>query len=64
MRLEVFSMEGRRVVSLVDHTLPAGNLAVVWDGKDARGRQVPSGAYFYRLKADDFTATQRMLLTR
>jgi hypothetical protein len=64
VRLEVFSMEGRRVAVLVDQTMPPGQLAVMWDGKDTRGRPVASGTYFYRLTAGDFSATHRMLLTR
>ena len=64
VRLEIFSVDGRRVASLVNDTLSPGHLALRWDGRDSRGRPVASGAYLYRLTAGDFTATRRMLLTR
>jgi hypothetical protein len=63
-RLEVFSMDGRQVVTLVDKVLPPGRLTVIWDGKDSGGRPVASGIYLYRLTAGDFKETHRMVLVR
>jgi hypothetical protein len=63
-RLEIFSMDGRRVVTLVDKVLSPGRLTVVWDGKDSGGRPVASGIYLYRLTAGDFKETHRMVLVR
>jgi hypothetical protein len=37
---------------------------VQWNGKDANGSLVPSGIYFYRMKADGFEATRKMILVR
>jgi aminopeptidase N len=42
--VEVFDMTGRRVASV----LPAGASAAVWDGRDQRGRDLPSGLYLIR----------------
>ncbi len=44
LRLEVLSVDGRRVASL---TLDARG-AVSWDGRDAAGRLAPAGMYFVR----------------
>ncbi len=62
--LEVFSIDGRKVVTLTHERMPPGRFTVAWDGKDARGWPVPSGSYLYRLRAGDFSKTQRMLLMR
>ena len=40
------------------------NRAVYWDGKNAVGEPVASGVYFYTLKADDFSATRKMLIRK
>ena len=37
--------------------------AAHWNGKNAVGESVASGVYFYTLKAGDFTATRKMLIS-
>jgi flagellar hook assembly protein FlgD len=64
VRLAVFDAQGRQVRTLVDGTVAAGHHRVAWDGRDAHGRAVPSGLYFYRLVAGAFTATRKMALSR
>ena len=38
--------------------------ALYWDGRNGRGESVASGIYFYTLKADEFTATRKMLIRK
>ncbi|MYB96556.1 hypothetical protein F4054_00275 [Candidatus Poribacteria bacterium] len=38
--------------------------AVYWDGKNEIGESIANGVYFYTLKADDFTATRKMLIKK
>ncbi|MBA7614839.1 hypothetical protein ES703_22113 [subsurface metagenome] len=45
----VYDLMGREVVRLVEGHQDAGWQAVVWDGRDARGRAVPTGIYIARL---------------
>jgi hypothetical protein len=49
--MAIYDQQGRRVRDLVAGALPSGVHDVSWDGRDAEGRQVPSGLYFYRLLA-------------
>ena len=62
--LEVFDVGGRKVATLSRGTLPAGRHSVVWDGRTSSGIQVPSGAYYYRLRAGSFTQVQKLLIVR
>jgi len=62
--LDVYDVSGRVVTRLFNGTLPAGSHQVQWHGMDMSGDAVGSGVYFYRLQADDFTQTQKMLLLR
>lgn len=62
--LRVFDVAGRLVRRLVDEELEARWHAVQWDGLDGRGRRVPSGVYFYRLVATDYSATRKMLVVK
>lgn len=64
IRLEIFDLVGRLVVTLVDAALPSGPHAVEWTGRDAAGRRLGSGVYLYRLTAPGFMETREMLLVR
>ncbi len=41
-----------------------GNHRVIWDGRNNRGLTVPSGIYFYHLKAGTFNSTKKMVFVR
>ena len=48
-RLEVRDLAGRSLGTLWSGTVDSAPLAVVWDGVDAAGRLLPSGAYLFTL---------------
>ena len=52
-RLEVIDAGGRRVVSIAAPVNARDLLAWRWDGRDARGREVPPGRYVVRAVAGD-----------
>lgn len=62
--LALYDASGRRVRTLVDGWLPSLRRALVWDGRDDRGRALPSGAYFLRLTAPGREETQRLIRIR
>jgi hypothetical protein len=62
--LTVFSLDGRRVRTLVDGFVPAGDHEVTWDGLDDRGTRVASGVYFCRLSTGNAFETRRMVLLK
>jgi hypothetical protein len=62
--LAVHDLRGRRVATLMDAELPAGEHAVVWDGRDARGRAVAAGPYFARLTTAAGASTHKLTLVK
>lgn len=48
--LEVFSVTGQRVRTLVQGELPPGSHSATWNGLDDRGRRARAGVYFYRVR--------------
>lgn len=64
VRLQVLSADGRVVRTLLDDRRDAGSHAVLWDGRDAAGRQVASGTYLCRLEAGAVARTTRMTLVK
>jgi hypothetical protein len=59
VRLSVFNALGQEVAELVNGDLDAGYHAIRFDASS-----LASGVYFYRLKADNFVETKRLLLLR
>lgn len=57
--LRVYDVLGQVVHTLVEDELPAGVHRAAWDGRDAQGRAVASGVYFYALEARASDATGR-----
>jgi len=49
VKLDIYSIDGRHVRTLVDSDLPAGEYTATWQGRDGSGRPVASGTYLYRL---------------
>jgi hypothetical protein len=62
--LSVYNVLGRRVKTLVDRSLEAGNHEVVWDGFDDFGNSVASGIYFYRLNTSIGHVSRKMMLLK
>lgn len=62
--LKIYNMVGQEVKTLIDKTLPAGVYSVEWDGKDQYGNIVSTGIYFYKIEAEGFSATRKMILLK
>ena len=64
VQLDVYSVDGRRVKSLMAGTQEAGRYHLVWNGTDERGSPVRSGLYFVRFHAGAAHMTRLMTLIR
>jgi len=62
--IDVLNILGGRVRTLVQETLSPGHRFVTWDGHDSNGHDVASGVYFYRMQADEYSETKRMILMK
>ena len=62
--LVVYDVMGRRVRTLVDGDVIAGEQAVTWDGASDAGATVPSGVYLARLESAGSEKMVRILFVR
>jgi hypothetical protein len=63
--LEVFNILGQSVRTLVRAELQAaGSYEITWDGTGKSGQPLGSGVYLYRLRADDFVETRKMIMLK
>lgn len=59
VQLEVFSITGQRVATLVNEAKPSGTHSVMFDAST-----LSSGVYIYRLRAGSFVQTRKMTLLK
>ncbi len=65
VEISIFNSLGRKIRTLVNETKDAGEHQIQWDGKNAAGKIVASGTYYYTLKIDGKTLfTKPMLLLK
>lgn len=64
VKLTIINTLGQVVRTLVDEAAPAGEYETVWNGLNDAGTQVSSGLYFYRLEAEGFNQTRKMMLLK
>jgi len=64
VQLTVYNVLGQAVTTLVDQDMAAGVHEVTWNGRNSEGTQVSSGIYFYRISADNFSATKKMMMLK
>ena len=64
VKLDVYSLSGQKVRTLVQQTQEAGVYNIAWNGQDADGRSVASGVYLAGLKGVGAMQVQKMLLLK
>lgn len=64
VRVSVYNLLGQRVATLVDQPMSPGTYRTDWNGRDEAGNPVASGIYFYRLEAEQFLETRKMMLLK
>ncbi len=60
--IKVFDVIGREITQLLHEAREAGEHVARWDAADREGNAVRPGIYFYSVRADDFTATRKMIV--
>jgi predicted outer membrane repeat protein len=64
VRLEIFDLLGRKVVTLLEGPMNPGAHQVRWDGFNQQGSPVASGIYLYRLQVGAQQIQKKMVLLR
>jgi len=64
VKLMIFSVDGKRVATLVNGQQTSGLHEVVWLGRDDHGKSVATGTYFYQIKAGPYSQVKKMTLIK
>ena len=64
LKLNVYNILGEKVRTLVNERQEAGAWSIDWDGKNDFGEAVASGIYIYKIAADAFVQSRKMILLK
>jgi flagellar hook assembly protein FlgD len=64
VKLVIYDVLGHEIRRLVDERQTAGHHQIAWDSQNGFGSRVPSGVYFYRMKAGEFEVTRKLMVVR
>lgn len=64
VKLCIYDINGTLVKSLLEGNQSAGSYQMIWNGENSTGIKVGSGVYFYRIQANSFVQTRKMILLK
>ena len=64
VQLNVYSIDGTRVATLINEVRAAGLHEVLWTGRNDAGQAMASGMYFYRIEAGPYSQVRKMTLMK
>ena len=64
VKLELFTVSGEKIATLFDGTQSSGIYNYSLSSESVTGYQLTSGVYLYRLQANDFTQTKKLMLMK
>ena len=64
VRLTIYSINGRKIRTLINGQVSKGYHQVVWDGTNESGQPVSGGLYIYELKTENKRILKKMLLVK
>lgn len=62
--IKVYDMLGQEIRTLFSGQVSGGTYKVEWDGLNDTGARMSSGSYIYRMIANDFVASKKMILMK
>jgi flagellar hook assembly protein FlgD len=64
VRVEILDVSGALVATPWEGRLAGEPISLQWDGRDRKGRSVPSGVYFVRARWGEDVEVQKVTLMR
>lgn len=64
VQIKIYDITGNEIRSLIDEEKSAGRHNILWDSRNNFGQRVASGIYFYKIVADNFVQTKKMILMK
>ena len=64
VKIDVYSITGQKVKTLINTTMNAGYHTINWNATDENGAKVSSGVYIYQLRCGNEVFTKKMIFAK
>jgi hypothetical protein len=64
VKILIYNSIGQKVRTLFDGTQQAGKYDFIWDSRNDHGNRVGTGVYFFKMIADNYQMTKKMVLIK
>ena len=64
VNITIYDILGREIKNLVNETQQTGYRSVIWSATNNQHNSVASGVYLYRIQAEDYSQTRKMVLQK
>ena len=64
VRIDVYNVKGQILETFDNNHSQPGYYQVSWNGRDANGKLVGTGLYFYRMTSGNYTSTKKMIMAK
>ena len=64
VKIDIYNVMGQQIATLLNSTVETGYHEVNWNGTNRSGKRVADGVYFYRMEADGYVQSRKMLLLK
>jgi len=64
IRIEIYNAIGKKIRTLVDDYVQAGQHQIIWDGKNDNGIQVSTGIYYYIMQSGSFRSMKKAVFMK
>jgi flagellar hook assembly protein FlgD len=62
VRVAVYDVQGRTLLTLFDGVRPAGSNDVTWDARGRDGNRVRAGVYWYRIETPTWRESRKLVV--
>jgi hypothetical protein len=64
VRLAIYDLNGQEIITLTNMKQDAGQHSISWNGRNQDGNLLPSGVYAYRIAANNFVSSRKLLFLK
>ena len=64
LNITIYDIMGRHINQIINGNQKAGHRSIKWNSTNSKGQPVSAGVYFFRIEAEGYIKTKKMILLK